>query len=59
MGHVDVNVPLLLLPEAPDLLGRFAAFLQEEGVPFKRRDKLPGNHLTPFWIYVELDPRCF
>ena len=53
-SHVDVNIPRCLQARCGTLLGAFEQMLQRKAFCVWRVDKEPGNHITPWWLYVRL-----
>lgn len=57
-GHLDVNVPVALRGRLGTLLEALEAALEEKGIRSWRVEKLPGGHITPWWLYACLDKRA-
>ena len=53
-AHVDVNIPPCLQSRRGQLLDAFEDFLRRQSYHTRREDKEPGNHVTPWWLYVRL-----
>ena len=56
--HVDVNILSCLLARGGALLDAFDDFVRRRSYQTRREDKEPGNHLTPWWLYVRLNDRA-
>ena len=56
--HVDVNIPPCLQARRGKLLGHFEDYLRRQSYQTRRENKEPGNHLTPWWLYVRLSSRA-
>ena len=58
LSQIDLDLPHTLLPQADEVLERFFYWLKKRGEDCWRRDKEPGRHLTPFWVYICMSPQA-
>lgn len=53
--HVDVDIPPSLMARRGSLLAALDSFARRRSFHTRREDKEPGNHLTPWWLYVRFN----
>lgn len=53
-GHINVDIPMGLQAEVGSLLECFERTVQEKGYQSWRVEKELGNHITPWWLYIQM-----
>jgi hypothetical protein len=54
-GYRSVDVPLAVRPRMGHLLAEFEQFLTLGGFFCTRVPKLPGGHITPWWLHISVN----
>ena len=56
-GYFHIEVPDALVSEIGTLLPSLLNYIEARSLRHRIVEKPPGGHVTPWWLYVTLDPR--